>query len=141
MAEEPNKTTQEQEQEQEEPYQAHGILAALLDAVLKPGTAYIIRVITHCSFVALLVLLLTVLVLLPRDSPEYIHVVMLFLLTAGLYASVVWFLSTGIADPPKEEDKKDEDKKEDDKKEEDKKEDKNKKDKKDKKDKKKAKKE
>lgn len=103
MAREPSKTAQEQQEEQEEPYQAHGILAELLDAVMKPGTAHIIRVLTHCSFVALLVLLATVLVVLPRDSRAYIHVAMLFLLTAGLYASVAWFLSTGIADPPKEE--------------------------------------
>ena len=93
--------------EEEEPYQARGILAALLNAVMKPGTAHIIRVLIHVSFVGLLLVLAGVLFVLPRDSPVRIHVVLLALLTAGLYALIVWFLSTGIADPPK--DKKDED--------------------------------
>lgn len=116
---------EEDAEEEEEPYQARGILAALLDAVMKPGTAHIIRVLIHVSFVGLLVVLAGVLFVLPRDSPVRIHVVLLALLTAGLYALIVWFLSTGIADPPQEQDQKeeetDEGKKDDTKKEEDKK--------------------
>lgn len=115
----------EEDAEEEEPYEARGILAALLDAVMKPGTAHIIRVLIHVSFVGLLVVLAGVLFVLPRDSPVRIHVVLLALLTAGLYALIVWFLSTGIADPPQEQDQKeeetDEGKKDDTKKEEDKK--------------------
>lgn len=88
------------EEEEEEEYQARGILAALLDAVMKPGTAHIIRVLIHVSFVGLLLVLAGVLFVLPRESPVRIHVVLLALLTAGLYALIVWFLSTGIADPP-----------------------------------------
>ena len=95
-------STQDSGAPQEQPYDGHGILAALLDAVMKPGTAPIIRVITHVAFVSLLLLLLALLVFLPRDTTVYIHVAALFALTAGLYASIVWFLSTGIADPPPE---------------------------------------
>lgn len=101
--------------EEEEEYQARGILAALLDAVMKPGTAHIIRVLIHVSFVGLLLVLAGVLFVLPRESPVRIHVVLLALLTAGLYALIVWFLSTGIADPPapndEQKDGKDEQKK------------------------------
>ena len=98
----PEDKKEEAEKEEEELYQARGILAALLDAVMKPGTAHIIRVLIHVSFVGLLVVLAGVLFVLPRDSPVRIHVVLLALLTAGLYALIVWFLSTGIADPPQE---------------------------------------
>ena len=90
---------QEVKEKKEEEVEDHGFISQIVDAVMKPGTAPIIVIFTHCAFIGLLLVLIGVMVVLPPGSPVFIHVLVLWLLTAGLYAGVAWFLSTGITDP------------------------------------------
>lgn len=96
----------------EEPYNPHGFLASLVDAVLKPGTAHIIRVLVHCAFIALLAILFALFFfVIDREDNVRWHVLALWVLSACLYGSIVWFLSTGIADPPPEGEEEEEEEK------------------------------
>ena len=97
--EEEGEEQEEEEKAEGEESAPHGFIADIVDAVMKPGTAPVIRIVTHCAFIGLLLVLLWVMFILPKDSDVLIHIILLFVLSAGLYGAIIWFLSTGITDP------------------------------------------
>jgi hypothetical protein len=67
-----------------------GLFASVVESVLTPGVAPFIVTAIHGTFVSLLVVLAAVFCLTDHAR---IHVGALWLLAAGLYASITWFIA------------------------------------------------